>query len=51
MRILFLFLDGNVIDFDVEELIDGDQFAFDAQVIFQFDYHPVSNECFEERVK
>lgn len=48
MRILFLFQDGYIVEFDVEELVDGFEDAFDRKIILEFHCDFLVYQCFEE---
>ena len=51
MRILFLFQDGDVVEFDVEELVDGFEDAFDRKIILEFHCDFLVYQCLEEGVE
>jgi hypothetical protein len=51
MRILFLFQDGDVVEFDVEELVDGFEDAFYRKIILEFHCDFLVHQCLEERIE
>ena len=51
MRILFVFEDGDVVEFDVEELVDGFEDAFYRKIIFEFDCDFLVYQCLEEGIE
>jgi len=50
MRIPQLLNNTNVVEFDVEELVDGLEGAADGDVVFELDGDGVVDEGFEEAV-
>jgi hypothetical protein len=51
MRILFIFKDGNIVEFDVEELVNRFEDAFDSKIIFEFHCDLLVYQCLEEGVE
>jgi hypothetical protein len=51
MGIFVLFQDGDVVQFDVEELVDRFEDPLDGEVIFQFDCDFLVDKCFEEGIE
>jgi len=51
MGVLFLFKDGYFVEFDVEELVNGFENAFDREIILEFHCNFLLYECFEEGVE
>lgn len=50
MRKLHLLNDADVVEFDVQELVDGLEGAADGEVVFELDGDGVVDEGFEEAV-
>jgi hypothetical protein len=51
MGILFLFQDSDIVEFDVEELVDGFENAFYCKIILEFHCDFLVYQCLEEGVE
>lgn len=51
MRILFVLEDSDIVEFDVEELVNGFEDSFDRKIILEFHCDFLVYQCFEEGVE
>ena len=51
MRVLFLVLNLDIVDLDVQELVDRDQSTLDHEVILELHRYRLTNDGLEEGVE